>query len=81
MNGHLLSHFMYADDACVLASSPAGLQKLLNICSDYADNNTIIYKQCSLKATDSSVLATNLPCDQFVASSLESVAFRLHCLF
>ena len=42
-NGIIINNFLYADDSCVLAPSPAGLQKLLNVCSQYAIEHTIIY--------------------------------------
>ena len=37
VNGVNVNHLFYADDAVLLASSPSALQKLLNICSTYAD--------------------------------------------
>ena len=40
---------MYADDSCIIAPSVAGLQKLLNICCDYAVDNTIIYNKTKSK--------------------------------
>ena len=37
MNNILINHLFYADDAVLMATSPLVLQKLLNICSQYAD--------------------------------------------
>ena len=34
---------MYTDDSCVIVPSPSGLQKLLNICIDSVEENSIIY--------------------------------------
>ncbi len=45
INGVMLNHFMYADDCIVCAPSPQGLQKILDICSKYAENNTIVYNK------------------------------------
>lgn len=36
INNVRMNHLFYADDTVVVASSPNGLQKLLDICSDYA---------------------------------------------
>ncbi len=38
-----VNHIYYADDLCIMASSPAGLQDLLNICSRYATENDIVF--------------------------------------
>ena len=43
---------MYADDICCLASSFKGLQKLLDICCDYANNHDITFK-CTKTKTSS----------------------------
>ena len=43
INDTSINHIMYADDAVLLAPSPAGLQKLLNICAKYSVHNDIIY--------------------------------------
>ena len=34
MNGTVISHMLYADDICIISLSSAGLQQLLNICSE-----------------------------------------------
>lgn len=44
-----MNHFLYADDTCVLAPSPSGLQKLLNICSKYAEENCLIFNESKTK--------------------------------
>ena len=49
INGKVLNHLMYADDSCIIASSPAALQKLLNICCEYAELNSIIYNKLKTK--------------------------------
>jgi hypothetical protein len=43
MEGVSFNHLIYADDMCLIAPSPGGLQKLLNICNKYADSHDIIY--------------------------------------
>ena len=37
-----INHIFYADDLCIMSSSPAGLQMLLNICASYALENDIV---------------------------------------
>ena len=39
----LLNHLMFADDLCVLSPRIKGLQKLVNVCKEYAVNNCIIF--------------------------------------
>jgi hypothetical protein len=43
LNGVCLNHLFYADDSVLLAPSADGLQKLLNICSEFAKSKDIIY--------------------------------------
>ena len=43
MNGISVNHLQYADDSILIAPSPKGLQKLLNICQAYAMENDMIY--------------------------------------
>ena len=38
-----VNHFSYADDMAILSPSAPGLQKLLNICANYAIEHGIIY--------------------------------------
>jgi hypothetical protein len=44
-NGQVTNHFMYADDSCIISPSPAGLQKLLDLCCLYAESNTLLYNE------------------------------------
>lgn len=44
-NGKVVNHFMYADDSCIISPSPAGLQKLVDLCCVYADSNTLMYNE------------------------------------
>ena len=39
----LLNHLMFADNLCVFSPSVKGLQKLINVCKEYAVNNCIIF--------------------------------------
>ena len=43
IGGNLLNHLCYADDMCLISLSSAGLQLLLNICNDYADQHSLLY--------------------------------------
>ena len=38
-----LNHLYYADDMVILSPTPHGLQKLLNICSEYAKDHDILF--------------------------------------
>ena len=38
-----INHIFYADDLCIMYSSPAGLQMLLDICANYALANDIVF--------------------------------------
>ena len=38
-----VNHVMYADDICLMAPSPAALQKLINNCYDYSRQNNISF--------------------------------------
>ena len=49
INGTFVNHLMYADDSCLIAPSPSGLQKLIKICELYADDNHIIYNEKKTK--------------------------------
>ena len=48
-NNTFMNHLMYADDTCVLAPCPMALQKLLNICSNFADVNSIVFNEGKTK--------------------------------
>ena len=43
INNRCANHMLYADDLCVIAPSPRGLQSLLDICSKYGIENDILY--------------------------------------
>ena len=43
LNSLFISHFIYADDMCMLASCAHALQTLLDICFEYADKHDIVY--------------------------------------
>ena len=44
VNGVMLNYLFYADDSVLIAPSPCALQKLINVCQDYATDNYIKYK-------------------------------------
>ena len=41
-NGHFINHLVYADDTVLIASSPSALQKLIDFCTSYAENNDLV---------------------------------------
>ena len=43
VNDSIINHVMYADDMCLLAPCSTALQKLVNICYDYANEHDILY--------------------------------------
>ena len=43
IGGQLLNHLCYADDLCLISMSSAGMQRLLNICKDYAEQHSLHY--------------------------------------
>ncbi len=65
MNECAMNHFMYADDVCIIAPSPKGLQKLLNICEEYAISHDILYnekKSVCMHNQSRKVKFSKLPC-------------------
>ena len=38
-----LNHLCYADDICLISLSSSGMQQLLNICQNYANNHQLLY--------------------------------------
>ena len=43
MLGFLVNHLIYADDITLLSPSSTGLQKLINLCVDYASAHSIVF--------------------------------------
>ena len=41
--GKLLNHLCYADDICLVSISSADMQKLLNICSEFASEHDLLF--------------------------------------
>ena len=41
--GEIVNHLSYADDLCLICLSSAGMQKLLNVCSNYATGYRLLY--------------------------------------
>lgn len=50
MNNVTMNHFLYADDTCILSPSPSAQQKLLDICSEYAKENCLIFNESKTKS-------------------------------
>ena len=44
IGGEIVNHLSYADDLCLICLSSAGMQKLLNVCSNYATGHSLSYK-------------------------------------
>ena len=49
LNSTYFNHIVYADDTVLLAPSPTALQKLLDICSEYACTHSLIYNETKTK--------------------------------
>ena len=43
LGGNLINHLCYADDLCLIALSPSGMQYLLDICDKYATGHQLTY--------------------------------------
>lgn len=43
LNSLPYNHLLYADDSCLIAPSAAALQKLINMCAKFADDNYIVF--------------------------------------
>ena len=42
IGGQLLNHLCYADNLCLISMSSAKMQRLLNICKDYAGSKSFL---------------------------------------
>ena len=45
INNICINHLFYADDLCLMAPSPVGLQLLIDICANYGFENDILYNR------------------------------------
>ena len=45
LNSQFYNHLVYADDTVLLAPSPTALQKLINICTDFARCHGLVYNE------------------------------------
>ena len=45
VNGHLINNLCYADDMVLISPSAKGLQRLINVCCQYANAHDIIYNE------------------------------------
>ena len=43
IGGEIVNHLSYSDDLCLICLSSAGMQKLLNVCSNYATEHSLSY--------------------------------------
>ena len=41
IGSEIVNHLSYADDLCLICLSSAGMQKLLNVCSNYATEHSL----------------------------------------
>ena len=48
-NGSCFNHLVYADDTVLLAPSPTALQKLINICINFAHSHSLLYNEKKTK--------------------------------
>ena len=44
-----MNHVMYGEDICLMASSPATLQKLIDICYDFSVQNKLFFIKCVIR--------------------------------
>ena len=42
IGGNLLNNLCYANDMCLVSLSSAGMQRLLNICNNYAEQHSLL---------------------------------------
>ena len=49
INGQYINHLMYADDTCIISPCPSSLKKLLDVCSDFATKNDIVFNELKTK--------------------------------
>jgi len=68
MNGMIINHLIYADDTCIIATSPSALLELLDICSDFAVSNVMFFNEKKTK------------CICFKPISLNGLFLPNHCL-
>ena len=64
---------MYADDICLMAPSPAALQKLINICYDFSLQNNLTFnssKSFCMVYVLSGIRATSREIDRLIDGSL-----------
>ena len=62
--GMFSNHIMYADDLVLYAPTAKGLQKLIDVCSEYGLYNDIIFnplKSCTLRVNSTSDREINMP--------------------
>ena len=43
IGGEIVNRLSYADDICLICLSSTGMQKLLNMCSNYATEHSLLY--------------------------------------
>ena len=43
IGGEIVNNLSYADDLCLICLSSAGMQKLSNVCSNYATEHSLLY--------------------------------------
>ena len=43
IEGEIVNHLSYTGDCCLICLSSAGVQKLLNVCSEYATEHSLLY--------------------------------------
>ena len=45
INNVCVNHLFYADDLCIMAPSPVGLQRLIDICANYGFENDLLFNR------------------------------------
>ena len=62
IGGEIVNHLSYADDLCLICPSSAGMQKLLNVCSNYAIEHSLSYN--AIKSYSLCLKATTIKFDR-----------------
>ena len=66
-----VNHIMYADEICLMAPSPAALQKLINICYDFSLHNNPTFNSSKSFCMVFKLRLYKLSCPTFYTDSIK----------